>query len=242
MLILNLGCGIKVSASPDIINVDWSIYLRMKGNFFLRRLAPIFLDQERLQHFNNLPDNVLLHNLAMGIPFAFNAVDVVYHSHLLEHLDRNIAENFLVEIRRVLKPGGILRIVVPDLETLCRAYLAHIVISDGNAAETRLHDEYVARIIEQSVRKQAFGTSQRPAFRRWLENLILGDARKRGETHQWMYDKINLCHLLSESGFRNIERKAYNSSSIPNWDVYGLDLNESGNEYKPDSLYVEAQK
>jgi predicted SAM-dependent methyltransferase len=242
MIILNLGCGTKVSASPDILNIDWSMYLRMKRNRFLQSLAPFLLDGERLNRFYDLPDNVMLHNLSKGIPFASNSVDVVYHSHLFEHLDRSVAHDFLSEIRRVLKTGGILRIVVPDLENLCRSYLSHIVIAEANPKEADLHDEYVARMIEQSVRREAYGTSRQPLLRRWIENKILGDARQRGETHQWMYDKINLGNLLSKFGYRNIEQRTYDTSLIPKWQDYGLDLDEDGNEYKPGSLYLEAIK
>ena len=46
------------------------------------------------------------------------------------------------------------------------------------------HDDYVGAIIEQCVRKEAAGTSKQKNVRRFIENIILGDARKRGETHQ----------------------------------------------------------
>jgi hypothetical protein len=57
-----------------------------------------------------------------------------------------------------------------------------------------------------------------------------------------MYDRINAAALLTRLGFRNPKRQSYNSSSIPNWNQYGLDLDHDGNEYKSDSLYMEAQK
>lgn len=242
MLILNLGCGTKISASADVINIDWSMYFRMKRDPFLRRLAPFLLIGERLERFNALPDNIKVHNLARGIPFGSDSVDMVYHSHLFEHLDKNSAQGFLMEIRRVLKTGGVIRIVVPDLESLCRKYLDHISLAQEDVLEKGLHDTYIASMIEQCVRKEAYGTSRQPAMRRWIENIILGDARRRGETHQWMYDKVNLGFVLLECGFKNVQQKAYDSSLIVNWQDYGLDLDQIGNEYKPDSLYMEAQK
>lgn len=92
------------------------MYLRLKRSRFGQLLAPIILDQERLHKFRSIPDNIIVHNLAKGIPFPDGSVDVVYHSHLLEHLDRDVAERFLREVQRVLRLGGIQRIVVPDLE------------------------------------------------------------------------------------------------------------------------------
>ncbi len=147
-----------------------------------------------------------------------------------------------MEVKRVLRPGGIQRIVVPDFERLCRAYLENVSVCDVQPAEITTHDRYVAALIEQSVRKEAYGTSQQKPFRRFVENLLLGDARRRGETHQWMYDRINLSALLTSLGYRNPHPRTYNSSLIPNWNDYGLDIDEQGNEYKPGSLYMEAEK
>ncbi len=235
MKTLNLGCGTKTSNKPGVINIDWSIYLRLRKKKILKPVVPLFVRGERLERFNSLPDNILVHNLANGIPFDNDSIDVVYHSHLLEHLDRDVAEKFLLEVKRVLKPGGIHRIVVPDLEIICRAYISPISTFETNSNEYDNHDSYVAALLEQSVRKEAYGTSQQSSLRRFIENLILGDARRRGKTHQWMYDRINL-------GYKEVLVQEYNTSLIPNWTEYELDVNENGNQYKPDYLYMEAVK
>jgi len=232
-LILNLGCGTKISDAPEVINIDWSPYLRIALTPVLKRVAPLLLDQRRAGRFAALPSNIRVHNLATGIPYPTDSVDVVYHSHLLEHLDRNKAVGFQREIFRVLRPGGIQRIVVPDLERLCR----QIVNDDGNAS----HDEAVAALIEQCVRREAYGTSKQAPLRRRIENIVLGDARKRGETHQWMYDSMNLRELLEACAFTRIRRVDYQISRIPNWPSYLLDVDQDGKEYKPGSLYMEAE-
>lgn len=198
MKILNLGCGTKVSSCQEVINIDWSIYLLLKNNPFIRLLLPFIIKGERLEKINSLPDNILVHNLATGIPYDDNSVDVVYHSHILEHLDRSVAESFLREIFRVLKPNGIVRIVVPDLQQISQDYLSHIDLCIQNPDEVDMHESYIAVLIEQSVRRESFSTSQQKPFRRFVENVILGDARKRGETHQWMYDKISIKLLLEK--------------------------------------------
>lgn len=48
--------------------------------------------------------------------------EFVYASHLLEHLDREVAERCLREIRRVLRTGGVLRLAVPDLDGVVAGY------------------------------------------------------------------------------------------------------------------------
>jgi SAM-dependent methyltransferase len=70
-------------------------------------------------------------NIINGVPLADGAADFVYHSHVLEHLCREDARRFLQECHRILKPGGVLRIAVPDLEDAAREYLRNIARCDA---------------------------------------------------------------------------------------------------------------
>lgn len=54
--------------------------------------------------------------------FDDNSVDLVYSCHVLEHFRRHQIENVLREWHRVLKPGGILRIAVPDFESMVKVF------------------------------------------------------------------------------------------------------------------------
>ena len=121
MLVLNLGCGYRTS--DRCTNIDWSIPVRLKGSRVGRRVAPLLLPADRRRQFRELSDNVMRHDLRKGIPFPDGSADAVYHSHVLEHIDRDQVPGFLAEVHRVLRPGGIHRVVVPDLEPQARAYL-----------------------------------------------------------------------------------------------------------------------
>ena len=66
---------------------------------------------------------VQAHNVLKGLPFQDNQFDAVYHSQVLEHIPQEHAADFLNECLRVLKPGGVLRVVVPDLENIASEYL-----------------------------------------------------------------------------------------------------------------------
>src|SRR5262245_1221859 len=90
---LNIGCGARFH--PAWINLD---------------LAP--------QH-----PSILQHDVTLPLPFPAEGFDAVYHAHVLEHLPRERARFCLSECARVLRPGGILRVVVPDLEQIARLYL-----------------------------------------------------------------------------------------------------------------------
>ena len=241
-LILNLGCGTKVSHHTSIVNVDWSISVRIRRNPILRHCARFLMDRDRHEAYSALSHNILVCNLAGGIPFDTGTVDAVFHSHLLEHLDRDIARRFATEVRRVLKPNGVHRVVVPNLATLCRQYLDHFDQCEDHPELIPRHESFIEAIIEQCVRREAHGTSRRRPLRRRIENAVLGDARKRGQTHQWMYDRVSLGELLASVGFRQISVRRCNESAIPNWESYGLEVTASGEEHKPMSLYVEAIK
>ena len=236
-VILNLGCGTKTS--PRTTNIDWSIHTRLRRNPVGRRLAPLILNEDRRQLFLGM-DEVLVHDLKKGIPASDASVDAVYHSHVLEHIDRDAVPGFFSEIMRVLRPGGVHRVVVPDLERYARDYLDSLERGLDDAQARAAHDASVSQMILQMVRREASGTSHQAPLQRRLENLLLGDARKRGETHMWMWDRVNLPEALARAGFYDVRVLDWQTSQIPDWNELGLDKGPDGDEYKPESLYVEA--
>jgi predicted SAM-dependent methyltransferase len=54
--------------------------------------------------------------------FDDDSVDLIYACHVIEYFDRVEVLDVLREWRRVLKPGGVLRLAVPDFAALCRVY------------------------------------------------------------------------------------------------------------------------
>lgn len=128
MKLLNLGCGGRYH--PDWVNVD----------------------------FYSTGPGVIAHDLKRGLPFSEAKFDVVYHSHLLEHLPKNYAPIFLQECYRVLKPGGIIRVVVPDLEQIARLYLTLLekALQGDNQAQAR-YEWILLEMFDQMVRQQSGG-------------------------------------------------------------------------------------
>jgi len=74
-------------------------------------------------------------DLRRSLPYADETFNAVYTAHLLEHLTPADGKRLITEMVRVLKPGGICRIVVPDLEGICRKYLQYLdqVVSEPSS-------------------------------------------------------------------------------------------------------------
>jgi SAM-dependent methyltransferase len=92
-------------------------------------------------------------DVSQGIPFPDRQFDVVYHSHMIEHIRVDAVQPFLRDCWRVLKPGGILRVATPDLERLCAVYLQKL---DAAAADD--HEWTVIEMLDQMVREQSGGS------------------------------------------------------------------------------------
>ena len=75
------------------------------------------------EHANNQAFVFKQHDVTKGLPFEDNSVDIIYQSHLLEHLDRGKALQLLKECFRVLKKGGIMRLIVPDTKKIAKQYV-----------------------------------------------------------------------------------------------------------------------
>ena len=128
---LNLGCGARYH--PDWTNID----IAAQGS------------------------EVIEHDLSRGIPLADASCAVVYHSAVLEHLRRSDAAAFLVECHRVLRPGGVLRVAVPDLEAICRLYLSKLAAAaHGDAAAAHDYEWMLLELLDQIVREKSGGGMQ----------------------------------------------------------------------------------
>jgi len=101
-------------------------------------------------------------NVVEPLPLGDASFDVVYHSHLLEHVPPDDAAEFLQECHRVLRPGGILRVVVPDLEGICRMYLQKLAeVTAGKAAAEADYDWMMLELMDQVTRQTSGGMMAR---------------------------------------------------------------------------------
>jgi predicted SAM-dependent methyltransferase len=101
---------------------------------------------------------VIQHDLRQPLPFADASFTAVYASHVLEHFSRPFALVFLTECHRLLKSGGVLRLVVPDLETIAKLYLENLQGAlAGEAKAAARHQWMIVELLDQMVREEAGG-------------------------------------------------------------------------------------
>ncbi len=155
MLYLNIGCGSRFH--PDWVNLD------LKSNTPFIRAADI----------------------SRGIPYPDQTFSVVYHSHLLEHLQKQEAFSFIQDCYRVLKPGGVIRIAVPDLEQIARSYLSVLEKSLEKQYDFQFdYDWMMLELYDQTVREFSGGDMLRYLRKNLVPNLdfvykrIGGEAKK----------------------------------------------------------------
>lgn len=178
---LNLGCATQIVAGWT--NVDYALGARITKLPFFRTV------NRRLKLFNlDWSEEIFLHDLTRTFPWSDSSVDVVYSSHTLEHLSREQGRFFLTECRRVLRKGGILRIVVPDLRHNVREYL------EGRLAA----DDFVENL----------GVLYIEGASKWKNRLNPFVQFP----HKCMYDVDRLVDIFSELGFDASSRTPFDSA------------------------------
>ena len=114
------------------------------------------------------------------LPFKSDALDRIYLEHVLEHATYEAGCGFLREALRVLAPGGVIRIAVPDLEDLARGYL---------------HDDW----------RERFDWVKWPQFQFIESRAQMLNIAFRWWGHAHLYDRQELTRLLTDAGFREFE-------------------------------------
>jgi len=240
---LNLACG--YTTHPEWNNLDFSPYARLAHHPVLVRILRALgvLSALRYERLCNIDPDIIRWDLRNGIPFADGTLDLVYSSHFLEHLPKDAAGPFLEECLRVLRPGGVLRTVVPDLGALIDDYCAAVKhIRDGDSDAQEDLDRALGGVFDQMVTDEHLGTEVQHPVIRFVERCLRGDTSHTGNRHRWMYDEHSLGHLLRSAGFQDIRRCGAVTSATDGWAAWTLDTDDDGSERKPGSLYMEAVK
>ncbi len=125
-------------------------------------------------------------NIINGLPYADNSFDVVYHSNVLEHLPLKYGKKLAAECYRVLKPEGILRINVPDLEKMCREYLYQMERAiKGDAMAIHNYNWILIEIFDQVSRNTSGGEMANYLSQEEIPNIDFLRKRLGGYVDNW---------------------------------------------------------
>ncbi len=184
---LNVGGGNYFI--DDFVNVD-SNFLYFLAPFYpvlkplLKAPAREWIEGYQAQR---RPDNFLFANCRLPLKFPASSVDHILISHFLEHLHLEHALGVLKNYFSILRPGGTLHIIVPDLEARAREYVSRI----GDPAATDFFVEWTN-----------FEKPKMPrAILRFLRATTLFDME-----HCWLYDHASLRQKVREVGFNLLEK------------------------------------
>ena len=176
------------SVIPGFVNVDNSIFLRFLPVYPLIR--PILPERYRTM-FGRYKEaaskaQYLRSDCRKPVSLPDGSVDHILCSHFLEHVKAVEGRQILADFFRVLKSGGTVHIVVPNLATAAERYVSQL--GDPDAADNFQRDLILHFETEDSLRLRLL------QFRGGF-----------GLTHQWMYDQASLRQRLTDAGFCLIE-------------------------------------
>ena len=183
---LHIGCG--MNAPLDFDNYDASPTLRFEripilGNIYTK-------NQTRF------PKNAMYGNISNGIRGLYDSYDACYCSHVLEHLSKSEFDVAIINIYKYLKPGGVFRLVMPDLNVYVATYLENYINGNINSSIDFMNQTLLG---VQEFRDRNLFT---------LIKNGLSNSR-----HNWLWDDITTREALSNVGFINISRKDFGDSS-----------------------------
>jgi SAM-dependent methyltransferase len=198
-VLINLGSG--PHHTPGWIEYDRSRLPWLSRSRLIQRLAGFAarVGIKRAESILRWSPEIRVHDVTQGIPHDDGTVDGIYSSHMLEHLEPWAAQNLLAECHRVLRPGGTLRVVVPDLEVIVRAYLDDD--RDILPSEAPAGDAFIEAL--------GFPLYAQPSRPGRLDRIARKTLRIEADGHRWMYDAESLLLRLREAGFPDADRVGF---------------------------------
>lgn len=208
---INVGCGL--SPTEGWLNYDNSpslLIAKVPGLYRLLVGNGLQMQRRVAEQVQKGGMQIRFADVSRKIPERDASAEAIYSCHMLEHLDRSQAKRFLAEVWRVLSPGGIVRISVPDLRKLVAHYK-----NSGDA--------------NQFVELLQMGAERPTSVVGRVRQLVAG-----WRHHLWMYDAKSLSQLLVDCGFVDPKECQPGETRIPS--PGALDLHERADE----SVVVEA--
>ena len=132
------------------------------------------------------------------LPFRDARFKGIYTEHCLEHHSPVVVERILRECYRLIAPGGVLRLILPDAERYLRSYID--ILDDVKAAAY----PYPEDVCRGALSSPLLGV-----------NRIFYQDRESPHGHCFMFDEHLLHGFLEQAGFVEISRKGFRSGRDP---------------------------
>ena len=124
------------------------------------------------------------------LPIPSETYDLVFASHVLEHVCWTRTQNALLEAKRILKQNGMLEVWVPNFAYIVECYHREIC-GDGWRRENPEADPM-----------------------KWVNGRIFTYGPGEENRHRACFDERYLCRCLQKAGFRNVQRIAKRTLGI----------------------------
>ena len=194
---LNLGCG--PVQPPGWINIDGSMRAKLASWFNPMDRLLVKLGVLSPTEFG---PNVKVCNLFRPLPYADRSISCIYAGELWEHFEYADAHRLTNDCFRVLAPGGVLRVCVPDGVQFWKRYL--------DLVATEVEKPQSERVAERIKAHVSMYFNEICTRRIWFGSM--------GHTHKWQFDEVQLIEMFETNGFINVERKSFHDSRMPNVD------------------------
>ena len=127
-----------------------------------------------------------------ALPWPDGSVEAVLAEHVFEHFSFAEEAEIWPEIARILRPGGILTLEMPDFEWVCAQFLA-------------AQDDF--RAFYQVGHADHYAGCGRALDQRWgiLQTMLFGNQNGAGQFHRSAYTEGKLRALAAMTGFAAIE-------------------------------------
>jgi hypothetical protein len=183
---VQFGCG--MCAPNNWLNFDAG------PAFWLQSRLPFLTPVLTKRGFPNYPKNIRYGDVIKGLPVRSQSIQGVYCSHVLEHMSLHEFRAALHNVYSYLRPGGVFRLVLPDIEQLAKAYLND---PDPEAAHRFMRDSWLG---EENMARGL----------RSMPSALFGRAR-----HFWMWDYKAMAKELADAGFTDVRRAQFGDSQYP---------------------------
>lgn len=223
---INIGCGINViDGDGGWLNVDNSVVAKLRRLPFWHFLVKSLVQYKLLENFYISYPAVKIVDIRKKLPFQDESFKYIYCSQVVEHLYLWQLNEFILECHRILKPGGVMRILTPDLKKTVSLY------NSLDNKKFELNDNLSTKLISDHVNlifypRSWISEKKRGFLQRFIDSM--------SEHHKYIFDFESYKSLSANAIFSKISEVETENSNFPN----AIDLDK----YQDTSLQVEMVK